>query len=250
MASRLVGRMVRPILRVRARITSGNWRPDLGQIGPIRGSKTGGVAAATLRILRAWSGPRWPVAAMPKPEVILARTLRAATSLLALVAGLVACGAGEVREAGSGVEERGATDADGPVPGERRTGAAVQPEARISARFEAECGRRDPARTEATRERDQYTAGLAVFSERCASCHGGSGSFAGALSGDVLRRYRTGFGLYDYIRLNMPYYDAGTLTSQEYWDITAFLLVSTGLAERDVRVGCGGLPDVVLAPGG
>ena len=64
-----------PDVRVRAKIRSRNSRPDSGQIGSIRGSKIGGVANATLRILRPRSGPRWPEDGMRKREVIFARAL-------------------------------------------------------------------------------------------------------------------------------------------------------------------------------
>ena len=67
---------IHPQLRVRSRITSQNWRPDLRHIRLRPIEQTGGIACY-FEDLRLRSGRRWREDGMPKCEVILERALRA-----------------------------------------------------------------------------------------------------------------------------------------------------------------------------
>lgn len=73
----------------------------------------------------------------------------------------------------------------------------------------------------------QANAGTAVFTEACAACH---------VAGwhETVKFYAKWHGrslgeLYGYIAREMPQTDPGTLTPQEYADVTAYLLRLTGM---------------------
>ncbi len=71
--------------------------------------------------------------------------------------------------------------------------------------------------------------GKTVFASRCSKCHGdsGQGVTAPAIigSGANLGKYNTAQGLLDFIDTNMPFDAPGSLSSQEYQNVLAFLLV-------------------------
>ena len=81
----------------------------------------------------------------------------------------------------------------------------------------------------------QASRGKQLSAENCAACHGedlsGAG-FAPALAGEgflTLWQGRSLGDLYDRIRTTMPSQAAGSLTSQEYIDIIAFLLQANAI---------------------
>ena len=53
--------------------------------------------------------------------------------------------------------------------------------------------------------------------------------FVPALIGpSTLARFREPAELHEYMLVNMPWYDPGSLTNQEYWQLTAFLIRENG----------------------
>lgn len=47
---------------------------------------------------------------------------------------------------------------------------------------------------------------------------------------DALARFETAFDLHEYMSNNMPWHDPGSLTNEQYWQITAFLIREQGIA--------------------
>jgi len=79
----------------------------------------------------------------------------------------------------------------------------------------------------------QYAdAGKAVFAAKCAKCHGdkGQGVTAPALigSGSQLGKYSTSQGLLNFFKVTMPFDAPGSLSSQDYLNLLAFLMVQNG----------------------
>jgi mono/diheme cytochrome c family protein len=79
---------------------------------------------------------------------------------------------------------------------------------------------------------DQVAMGQKEFSEHCASCHGDKaqgGDKAPALIGPhALDEQKTAKELFDYSQKNMPPNKAGSLSDDEYWAISAYLIKSNG----------------------
>jgi mono/diheme cytochrome c family protein len=72
-------------------------------------------------------------------------------------------------------------------------------------------------------------SGQGVYASRCSSCHGseGQGGVAPRLigSGQTLATYTNAQGLLSYISSNMPANSPGSLTSQQYLEVAAYLLL-------------------------
>lgn len=47
---------------------------------------------------------------------------------------------------------------------------------------------------------------------------------------DALARFETAFDLQEYIHNNMPWHNPGSLTTEQYWQVTAFLIREQGIA--------------------
>jgi len=77
--------------------------------------------------------------------------------------------------------------------------------------------------------------GAAVFSQDCAKCHGlnGVGGGSPALTGSAARlsRYNNAQQLLDFISAQMPLGKGGSLSSQDYLRVLAFLLVQDGYVQ-------------------
>ena len=82
--------------------------------------------------------------------------------------------------------------------------------------------------------RAQAASGAAVYSARCQQCHGVNlqGQAGPALVGPVFQAYvgksGTAATLYDFTSRQMPADAPGTLTQQQYLDVTAFILSRNG----------------------
>lgn len=80
----------------------------------------------------------------------------------------------------------------------------------------------------------QVAQGKTVYQEHCARCHGdqGEGKRGPILIGPRhgMRGYGTAQGLYDYTSQIMPFDAAGSLSSEEYWAVLAYLLDANGVA--------------------
>lgn len=84
---------------------------------------------------------------------------------------------------------------------------------------------------------EQVAAGEKVYADRCASCHGKDGTGgkkAPALVGPkALNDYHSGKEAFTYIKDMMPTTAPGSLSEDEYWNVTAFLIKKNGLDIKD-----------------
>jgi len=102
------------------------------------------------------------------------------------------------------------------------------------------------------------TEGAAVFSGRCAHCHGAAGEGGpadrlvggvGSLTTDAPTLTTGSFWpyattLFDYLRRAMPYDSPGSLSANEVYALTAFLLERNGVIEASARLDAASLPAV------
>ena len=91
------------------------------------------------------------------------------------------------------------------------------------------CGSKaTPSSTTQTSGANYVQAGKTVFAARCAMCHGaqGQGGSGPALIGSnaSLGKYNTGQGLFNFVSVNMPFNAPGTLSRDEYLQVTSFIL--------------------------
>jgi mono/diheme cytochrome c family protein len=92
---------------------------------------------------------------------------------------------------------------------------------------------------------DQVTAGADVYAANCASCHGARGEGAGRSAPDapllVGPRALTGFRnvqeLYEFTVDSMPQDAPGTLTSEQYWNVMAWLLAQNNVSDASEPLG-------------
>lgn len=93
--------------------------------------------------------------------------------------------------------------------------------------------------------------GEPLYASRCTHCHGvaGTGGPADALAGEGLSvgtywPYAT--TLFDYLRRAMPYEAPGSLTNDELYALTAYVLHLNGIVDRGARLDRTRLPDVEM----
>ena len=72
-----------------------------------------------------------------------------------------------------------------------------------------------------------------MYREQCYACHELESGDGATLSPDVLASYYDARFLHDYIGLAMPYDEPGSLSAEEYWAVTAYLIENRGLARLD-----------------
>ncbi|WP_128544731.1 c-type cytochrome [Larkinella soli] len=99
-------------------------------------------------------------------------------------------------------------------------------------------------------------AGKGLFSARCAACHGvdGTGGTGGRLVVTAFTAKEKAIGnywpyattLFDYIRRAMPYNAPGSLTSDEVYSLTAYLLHANRLLDSTAVLNARSLPKVVM----
>jgi mono/diheme cytochrome c family protein len=97
----------------------------------------------------------------------------------------------------------------------------------------------------------QAELGKGVFGTICAACHGdrGQGLLAPALIGQLATFGRfsdTAVSYYDYIRSDMPQNAPGSLTQEQYLEVTAYLLVQNNLVQPDAAFAENGLDSIKL----
>jgi alcohol dehydrogenase (cytochrome c) len=105
----------------------------------------------------------------------------------------------------------------------------------------------------------QAAAGAVVYSAKCSQCHGVNlqGQSGPALVGAVFQAYvgksGTAASLYDFIHTQMPADKPGSLSQQQYLNVTAFILSRNGYPAGDLPLTPGVLAQVSLhgtnAPG-
>jgi alcohol dehydrogenase (cytochrome c) len=101
----------------------------------------------------------------------------------------------------------------------------------------------------------QARSGAAVYSAQCSQCHGVNlqGGAGPALVGPVFQQYvgksGTAATLYDFISKQMPADKPGSLTQQQYLDVTAYVLSRNGYPAGDVPLAKSTLAQVALVGG-
>lgn len=102
----------------------------------------------------------------------------------------------------------------------------------------------------------QVSAGKSIYSNNCASCHGGSlegTNDAPALSGDFFSAYwdgKTVADLYNYMHDFMPPTAPGTLAEEDYLNITAYVLSEFGHAAGEEALNLEGDPSSMIIGAG
>lgn len=92
---------------------------------------------------------------------------------------------------------------------------------------------------------EQVTAGAEVYAASCANCHGTRGEGAGRSAPDapmlVGTRALTGFRnaqeLYDFTVDSMPQDEPGSLSSEQYWNVLAWMLAQNNLSDPSAPLG-------------
>jgi cytochrome c len=76
-------------------------------------------------------------------------------------------------------------------------------------------------------------AGDKVYATACAMCHGkkgeGKGKNPAVVGAKALDDQHNAKELFDYIQMNMPPKKPGSLSADDYWAVTAYLLDKNGL---------------------
>ncbi|HZO93714.1 MAG TPA: PQQ-binding-like beta-propeller repeat protein [Candidatus Baltobacteraceae bacterium] len=102
----------------------------------------------------------------------------------------------------------------------------------------------------------QAASGAAVYTAHCTQCHGvklEGGAGPTLVGASFIHKYSTGTALYDFISTQMPADKPGSLSQQDYLDVTAFLLQKNGQPAGDVALARDNLGQVTLggaAPAG
>src|SRR5208282_3140240 len=99
---------------------------------------------------------------------------------------------------------------------------------------------------------EQASRGAAVYTQYCAVCHGANlqGEAGTPLMG---RTFLQGYGagtaaqLYDFLSRQMPLNAPGSLSQQQYLDVTAFILARNGLPPGDAPLSTASLSQVRLS---
>jgi mono/diheme cytochrome c family protein len=99
---------------------------------------------------------------------------------------------------------------------------------------------------------EQALRGAAVYAQYCVNCHGAhlQGESGPALTGQTLRlAYGGGTAaqLYDFISRQMPQDKPGSLTQQQYLDITAYILARNGVPAGNKPLTVGSLNKVSIS---
>lgn len=97
-------------------------------------------------------------------------------------------------------------------------------------------------------------SGALIYSEKCAKCHGVNG-YEGPedkLVSDSTGRNTIGnywpyaTTIFDYVRRAMPFDQPGSLSDQEVYDITAYLLFLNKIIQKDTRINEKTLPQIEM----
>lgn len=149
----------------------------------------------------------------------------------------------------------GAARADAAGLGPYELGHAASP-ARIAAQDIAIA----PDGAELPPGRGDARTGAAIYAARCAACHGpsgregpdpvlvgGQGSLASATPLQTIGSYWPyATTVYDYIHRAMPFTAPGSLSADEVYAVTAFLLHANGIIDADAVLDSDTLPAVVM----
>jgi mono/diheme cytochrome c family protein len=95
--------------------------------------------------------------------------------------------------------------------------------------------------------KDQFELGAALYRQVCYACHELESGDGEMLSPDVLASYHDARSLHDYIEMAMPYDEPGSLSIEEYWAVTAYLIADRGLARLEAPLSAEGAKGVRLS---
>lgn len=94
------------------------------------------------------------------------------------------------------------------------------------------------------------TAGEAVYTSQCSSCHGanleGVGSFPPLIGRPAVPDFPNTQVLFNYIKRSMPYNHPGSLTEDQTYSVVAYLLSKNGLLPDNTVVNAQTLPSITL----
>ncbi|HEY4445772.1 MAG TPA: PQQ-binding-like beta-propeller repeat protein [Steroidobacteraceae bacterium] len=98
----------------------------------------------------------------------------------------------------------------------------------------------------------QASRGAAVYTQYCTQCHGANlqGESGPALSGQILQQaYGKGTAaqLYDFISRQMPQNSPGSLSREQYLDVTAYILSRNGFPSGNAALNMGSLSQVRMS---
>lgn len=95
----------------------------------------------------------------------------------------------------------------------------------------------------------QLARGESVYRERCRVCHDLPECAGEELSPRILASYYSARSLFEYVDLAMPYDSPGSLSVEEYWAVTAYLIDDRDLARLEVPLAADGAEEVRLTIG-
>ncbi len=76
----------------------------------------------------------------------------------------------------------------------------------------------------------QITRGKTLYETHCANCHDLKTGIGPKLTKDVIATHVSATSLFNYTRKSMPPGAPNSLQTQDYWDITAYMLYINGFA--------------------
>lgn len=82
----------------------------------------------------------------------------------------------------------------------------------------------------------QYAQGEQLYAAYCASCHELEGGIGPVLSSNVLATRVNARYLFNYNKANMPYEAGNTLQEDQYWAITAYLVMRGGFMDSTLQL--------------
>lgn len=94
---------------------------------------------------------------------------------------------------------------------------------------------------------NQLEAGEKLYTIYCAGCHETDNGIGPKLIKEVVATRVNGQLLYNYNKRNMPYQAGNTLKDEEYWAITAYMLIRDGFLAEDTPLSEQNAKDVLLA---
>ena len=103
------------------------------------------------------------------------------------------------------------------------------------------------AEQSAALEIGQHEAGEQLYATYCTSCHEVENGIGPILKKEVIATRVTAQSLYNYNKRNMPYQAGNTLTDEEYWAITAYMLSRHGFMTKDVKLSADNAGEISLA---